>query len=176
MKSGQNICSGPSPWPSPLIWTQFKRTATFFREAFPNRFPPKRLFCHLDVSYISFKLPGWQNLIEHLETNGLEYIYYCQVTSSTLFEKEDLVVRLVELLVSVSDVDLKLGIGRQDKWKFSPIGSIRRQVNWLIVLHQREGCVNSFSFCSHPQCNVWKSESKQKYPKVAKMNCCHGGI
>ena len=37
------------------------------------------------------------------------------MTSSTFFEKEDLVVRLVELLVSVSDVDLKLGIGRQDE-------------------------------------------------------------
>ena len=38
----------------------------------------------------------------------LEYIFDCQVTSSTLFENEDFVVRLVELLVSVSDVDLEV--------------------------------------------------------------------
>ena len=33
VKSGQKIWAGPSP---PLIWTKSKRTATFFREAFPN--------------------------------------------------------------------------------------------------------------------------------------------
>ena len=51
----------------------------------------------------------------------LDYIFDCQVTSSTFFEKEDLVVRLVELLVSVSDDDLSLILGGKISENFYPL-------------------------------------------------------